>query len=171
MVWSSAQSSKAHSFWNWIQSLWNMFDLLISVSPDDCASILLACLYCRFCDVMAMLPDACEQAFVRCFPSYTYHNTSDEPSKGKDWCGCNVDFDCGFMNSCQEASELIELAMEISEVCYRWESLRCLEIRANHPGWRWLESRCHMGCVSKSLRVTVIIMSKDICDLMQEKPG
>ncbi|XP_016363079.1 myoD family inhibitor domain-containing protein-like [Sinocyclocheilus anshuiensis] len=88
-------------------------------AADDCASILLACLYCRFCDVMAMLPDTCERAFGRCFPSYKYYNTSDEPSKGKDCCSCNVDFDCGFMNSCQDASELIELAMEISEVCYR----------------------------------------------------
>lgn len=96
-----------------------MFDLLICVSPDDCASLLLACLYCRFCDVMAMLPDTCERAFGRCFPSYKYYSTSDEPSKGKDWCSCNVDFDCGFMNSCQDASELLELAMEISEVCYR----------------------------------------------------
>ncbi|XP_052451223.1 myoD family inhibitor domain-containing protein 2-like [Carassius gibelio] len=88
-------------------------------AADDCASILLACLYCRFCDVMAMLPDACERAFGRCFPSYKYYNTSDEPAKGKDCCSCKVDFDCGFMNSCHEASELIELAMEISEVCYR----------------------------------------------------
>ncbi|KAK2885906.1 hypothetical protein Q8A67_016743 [Cirrhinus molitorella] len=100
-------------------STFSSFESYQPDAADDCASILLACLYCRFCDIMAMLPDTCERAFGRCFPSYKYYSTSDEPAKGKDWCSCNVDFDCGFMNSCQEASELIELAMEISEVCYR----------------------------------------------------
>ncbi|XP_048035507.1 myoD family inhibitor domain-containing protein 2-like [Megalobrama amblycephala] len=88
-------------------------------TSDDCASILLACLYCRFCDIITMLPDACERAFIRCFPSYKYYSTSDEQSKGKDWCSCNMEFNCNCMDSCQETSELIELAMEISEVCYR----------------------------------------------------
>ncbi|CAM4682688.1 hypothetical protein PO909_013589 [Leuciscus waleckii] len=88
-------------------------------TADDCATVLLACLYCRFCDIFTMMPDVCERAFIRCFPSCKYFSTSDEQSKGKDWCGCNIEFDCNFMNSCQEASELIELAMEISEVCYR----------------------------------------------------
>ncbi|KAI7789771.1 myoD family inhibitor domain-containing protein 2-like [Triplophysa rosa] len=88
-------------------------------AADDCATLLLACLYCRFCDIMTLLPDACERGFNRCFPSYKYFNATNEQNKAKDCCSCNVDFDCGLMNSCHETSELLELAMEISEVCYR----------------------------------------------------
>ncbi|XP_051517184.1 myoD family inhibitor domain-containing protein 2-like [Myxocyprinus asiaticus] len=88
-------------------------------TADDCATILLACLYCRFYEVIAMLPDTCERVLIHCFPSYKYFSATSEQSKGKDFCSCNMDFDCGLMSSCQETSELLELAMEISEVCYR----------------------------------------------------
>ncbi|XP_040921063.1 myoD family inhibitor domain-containing protein 2-like [Toxotes jaculatrix] len=87
---------------------------------DDCASLLLACLYCRFHELMALLPDTCVRAVSRCFPSYRYIMASSERGQqGKDCCNCKLELDCNFCGSCQDAGELIELAMEISEVCYR----------------------------------------------------
>ncbi|KAM9505701.1 myoD family inhibitor domain-containing protein-like [Salvelinus alpinus] len=86
---------------------------------DDCAAILLACLYCRFYDIVVMVPDTCERAVSRCFPSFKYLNASREQERGSGWCNCNVELDCSCCDSCQEGAELLELAMEISEVCYR----------------------------------------------------
>ncbi|KAM3872050.1 myoD family inhibitor domain-containing protein 2-like [Diretmus argenteus] len=87
-------------------------------SGDDCAAILLACLYCRFHDIVGMIPDACERAISRCFPTYEYIKTSSEKDQRETDCfSCNLD--CDFCSSCQDTAELLELAMEISEVCYR----------------------------------------------------
>ncbi|XP_067096862.1 myoD family inhibitor domain-containing protein 2-like [Osmerus mordax] len=88
-------------------------------SGDDCAAILLECLYCRFCDLLAMLPDTCERAVGRCFPSLKYRNAASEQEKGGDCCSCSLKLDCGCCSACQETAELLELAMEISEVCFR----------------------------------------------------
>ncbi|XP_049921223.1 myoD family inhibitor domain-containing protein 2-like [Epinephelus moara] len=87
---------------------------------DDCAGLLLACLHCRFHELMVLLPDTCERAMSRCFPSYNYITASSEPEQqGKDCCNYKLELDCNCCGSCQDAGELIELAMEISEVCYR----------------------------------------------------
>ncbi|XP_027144594.1 myoD family inhibitor domain-containing protein 2-like [Larimichthys crocea] len=87
---------------------------------DDCAALLLACLYCRFHELMVLLPDTCERAVSRCFPSYRYIKASTErEQQGKDCCNYKVELDCNCCGSCHDAGELIELAMEISEVCYR----------------------------------------------------
>ncbi|XP_055045380.1 myoD family inhibitor domain-containing protein 2 [Misgurnus anguillicaudatus] len=88
-------------------------------AAEDCATVLLACLYCHFFEFIALLPDACERGFHRCFPSYKYYITSNEQNKSKDCCSWNLDCDCSVMDSCHETTELLELAMEISEVCYR----------------------------------------------------
>ena len=89
------------------------------IFPDDCAAILLECLYCRFCDLLAMLPDTCERAVGRCFPFLKYRKAASEQEKGGDCCSCSLKLDCGCCSACQETSELLELAMEISEVCFR----------------------------------------------------
>ncbi|XP_077716964.1 myoD family inhibitor domain-containing protein 2 [Canis aureus] len=47
-----------------------------------------------------------------------YHHTSDESHSRNDR-NCNCDMDCSLFESCHETSECLELAMEISEICYR----------------------------------------------------
>ncbi|XP_039657255.1 myoD family inhibitor domain-containing protein 2 [Perca fluviatilis] len=85
-------------------------------SGDDCATLLLACLHCRFHEFMVLLPDTCERAVSRCFPSYKYIAASSErDQRGKDCCNYHLELDCNCCGSCQDAGELIELAMEISE--------------------------------------------------------
>ncbi|KAM5148038.1 myoD family inhibitor domain-containing protein 2 [Mantella aurantiaca] len=84
----------------------------------ECASLILACLFCHFCDFLIMLPKVCENMVTSiCCPSHRYHHTSDEEQANSD-CNCNCDFDCGLCDACQETGECLELAMEISEVCY-----------------------------------------------------
>ncbi|XP_075429764.1 myoD family inhibitor domain-containing protein 2 [Ascaphus truei] len=86
-------------------------------NEGECASLILACLFCHFCDFLVMLPNACESMLTNmCCPSHRYHHTSDE-DLGND-CNCNCDFDCGLFDVCQESSECLELALEISEICY-----------------------------------------------------
>uniref|UniRef100_A0A8D3CYF7 MyoD family inhibitor domain containing 2 n=1 Tax=Scophthalmus maximus TaxID=52904 RepID=A0A8D3CYF7_SCOMX len=85
---------------------------------EDCAELLLACLYCRFHEVMLLLPETCERALSRCFPSYRHMAAaSDGDESAADCCGRTLD--CRLSDSCQDAGDLVELAMEISEVCYR----------------------------------------------------
>uniref|UniRef100_UPI0037E7205F myoD family inhibitor domain-containing protein 2-like n=1 Tax=Semicossyphus pulcher TaxID=241346 RepID=UPI0037E7205F len=90
-------------------------------TADDCAALLLACLHCRFHELITvLLPDTCERAVSRCFPSYKYIKASSERDQQEsDCCTCKLEVDCNFCGCCQDAGELIELAMEISEVCYR----------------------------------------------------
>ncbi|XP_034393916.1 myoD family inhibitor domain-containing protein 2 [Cyclopterus lumpus] len=87
-------------------------------SGDECAALLLACLHCRFHEFTVLLSDTCERAVSRCFPSYKYVTASSD-QQGMDCCNYKLELDCNCCGSCQDAGELIELAMEISEVCYR----------------------------------------------------
>lgn len=92
---------------------------VLTTLPDDCAALLLACLYCRFHELTVLLSDACERAVSCCFPSYKYIRSLDErDQQDKDCCGSKLELDCNCCGSCKDAGELIELAMEISEVCY-----------------------------------------------------
>ncbi|XP_023261957.1 myoD family inhibitor domain-containing protein 2-like [Seriola lalandi dorsalis] len=94
-------------------------DSYLPGTGDDCAALLLACLYCRFHELIVLLPDTCERAVSRCFPSYNYITASSERDQhGKDCCNYKLELDCNFCGSCQDAGELLELAMEISEMCY-----------------------------------------------------
>ncbi|CAL8319219.1 unnamed protein product [Merluccius merluccius] len=89
---------------------------------DDCAGLVLSCLHCRFGELAATLPEACGRALQRCFPSCTHAALSggEADPPGRDWCSCTaLDLDCSCCHSCQDTAELLELAMEISEVCYR----------------------------------------------------
>lgn len=97
----------------------------LTLSTDDCAALLLACLHCRFHEFMVLLPDTCERAVSRCFPSYRYVRWSAESEQSeKDCCSYKLDMDCNCCGSCRETGEFMELAMEISEVCYRWGAPR-----------------------------------------------
>uniref|UniRef100_A0A9L0RIP7 MyoD family inhibitor domain containing 2 n=1 Tax=Equus caballus TaxID=9796 RepID=A0A9L0RIP7_HORSE len=88
-------------------------------TDEECASLILTCLFCQFWDCLLMLPDTCETVCINlCCPSHRYHHTSDESHSRND-CNCNCDVDCSLFESCHETSECLELAMEISEICYR----------------------------------------------------
>ncbi|XP_044933395.1 myoD family inhibitor domain-containing protein 2 [Mustela putorius furo] len=88
-------------------------------TDEECASLILTCLFCQFWDCLLMLPDTCETVCTNlCCPSHRYHHTSDESHSRND-CSCNCDVDCSLFESCHETSECLELAMEISEICYR----------------------------------------------------
>ncbi|XP_066206461.1 myoD family inhibitor domain-containing protein 2 [Saccopteryx leptura] len=88
-------------------------------TDEECASLILTCLFCQFWDCLLMLPDTCETVCTSlCCPSHRYHHTSDENHSRND-CNCNCDMDCSLFESCHETSECLELAMEISEICYR----------------------------------------------------
>ncbi|XP_051567598.1 myoD family inhibitor domain-containing protein 2-like [Myxocyprinus asiaticus] len=85
---------------------------------EDCAGVVLNFLFCRFYDLCLMLPETCERAANFICPAYMYFSAPVEPVHSSDW-NCNCDFDCGLMDACHETGECLELAMEISEVCYR----------------------------------------------------
>nr|XP_025965549.1 myoD family inhibitor domain-containing protein 2 [Dromaius novaehollandiae] len=88
-------------------------------SDDECATLILACLFCQFWDFLIMLPDTCEHWLIdTCCPSNRYYQTSNEDHANND-CNCDCDIDCSLFESCHETSECLELALEISEVCYR----------------------------------------------------
>ncbi|KAL0978644.1 hypothetical protein UPYG_G00173270 [Umbra pygmaea] len=84
----------------------------------DCAGIVLYCLFCRFNDLILMLPNSCDEVTYRCCPSYRQFSSSVEAMPSND-SNCNCNFDCGLFDTCQDTSEFLELAMEISEICYR----------------------------------------------------
>ncbi|XP_053174004.1 myoD family inhibitor domain-containing protein 2-like [Scomber japonicus] len=88
---------------------------------DDCAGLLLACLYCRFYELLVLLRDSCERAVSRCFPSFKYIKASSEKDQqGLDCWSCKLELDCHLCgSSCKDTAELLELAMEMSEVCHR----------------------------------------------------
>ncbi|XP_075904033.1 myoD family inhibitor domain-containing protein 2 [Nelusetta ayraudi] len=70
----------------------------------DCAGMLLACLFCRFYEVIVTLPDS-------------WDSDADAAAAAADDSGPGCD--CGLLSSCQDASDCVELAMEMSEMCYR----------------------------------------------------
>uniref|UniRef100_A0A8D0DGX6 MyoD family inhibitor domain containing 2 n=1 Tax=Salvator merianae TaxID=96440 RepID=A0A8D0DGX6_SALMN len=84
---------------------------------DECATLILACLFCQFWDFLFMLPDVCENWLTTvCCPSHRYHQTSSDDNNSE--CSCDFDMDCSMFESCHETSECLELALEISQVCY-----------------------------------------------------
>lgn len=88
------------------------------VSPTaDCAEMVLSCLFCRFYDLILLLPASCESSAHNCCPSYAYVEAAAESTADGSEDSC-VDLDCGLLSSCQDASDCLELAMEVSEICY-----------------------------------------------------
>nr|XP_015202693.1 PREDICTED: myoD family inhibitor domain-containing protein-like isoform X2 [Lepisosteus oculatus] len=87
-------------------------------SGNDCATLILTCLFCKFSDFLLMLPDMCENTASLCCPSFKYQHASTDQTASSD-CICNCEFDCSLFDACHETTECLELAMEISEICYR----------------------------------------------------
>ncbi|XP_051059440.1 myoD family inhibitor domain-containing protein 2 [Phodopus roborovskii] len=88
-------------------------------ADEECASLILTCLFCQFWDCLLKLPDTCETVCINlCCPSHRYYSASDENHPRND-CNLTCDMDCSLFESCHETSECLELAMEISEICYR----------------------------------------------------
>ncbi|XP_015226451.1 PREDICTED: myoD family inhibitor-like [Cyprinodon variegatus] len=83
----------------------------------DCADIVLNCLFCRFHEMIPILPDCCQRLTNHCWPSYKHVDPTVESSHSDDDDSC-VELDCGFFGTCQDASDCLELAMEVSEICY-----------------------------------------------------
>lgn len=82
----------------------------------DCAGMVLNCLFCRFYDIILMLPESCERLAKNCCPNYKQVVTTVESAPSNDdYC---MDLDCGLLSNCQDASDCLELSMEISEICY-----------------------------------------------------
>lgn len=82
---------------------------------DLTASLLLACLFCHFSDCLVLLPGTCSTG-VRCLCSHgclpDLYDLCCCPSS------CCTNTDCELLDLCQHTAECVELAMEISEVCY-----------------------------------------------------
>nr|XP_061825554.1 myoD family inhibitor domain-containing protein 2-like [Nerophis lumbriciformis] len=90
------------------------------VTGDDCAELVLACLHCRFHEFLLLLQDTTWRLVTRCWPALDYVAQSGQRDhRGFEGCNCDLGLDWDFCNSCQDSAELLELAMEISEVCYR----------------------------------------------------
>ncbi|XP_069499132.1 myoD family inhibitor domain-containing protein 2 [Ambystoma mexicanum] len=87
-------------------------------TEDECASLILTCLFCQFCDFLFMLPRTCETIVTNiCCPSHRYYYASDEDllhNEGNSSC----DVDCSIFDACHDTSECLELALEISQMCY-----------------------------------------------------
>ncbi|XP_053301916.1 myoD family inhibitor domain-containing protein 2 [Pleuronectes platessa] len=71
----------------------------------DCAGIILNCLFCRF--------DS-----SNCCPNYKQVVTAAESASSSDDDSC-TDLDCGLLSACNEGGDCLELAMEVSELCFR----------------------------------------------------
>ncbi|XP_068171923.1 myoD family inhibitor domain-containing protein 2 [Antennarius striatus] len=84
----------------------------------DCAGMVLNCLFCRFYDMILMLPSSCERVAHHCCFNYKQVVTTAEstPNSNEDSC---IDLDCGLFTSCEDTADCLELAMEVSELCYR----------------------------------------------------
>ncbi|XP_078270012.1 myoD family inhibitor domain-containing protein 2 [Rhinoraja longicauda] len=87
-------------------------------TEDECASLILTCLFCQFYDFLLMLPHTCAHLWTRTC-CYECHKYSTDTSNSSCDCNSKCEFDCGLFDACQETSECLELALEISEVCYR----------------------------------------------------
>ncbi|XP_034440884.1 myoD family inhibitor domain-containing protein 2 [Hippoglossus hippoglossus] len=81
----------------------------LSSSPQsnmgvDCAGIILNCLFCRFYS-------------SNCCPNYKQVVTAAESASSSDDDSC-TNLDCGLLSACNEGGDCLELAMEVSELCF-----------------------------------------------------
>nr|XP_054591727.1 myoD family inhibitor domain-containing protein 2 [Nothobranchius furzeri] len=83
----------------------------------DCADIVLNCLFCQLYDIIHVLPKPCERLTNHCWPNYKHVAPTTESTHNDDD-DSYVDLDCGFCGICHDASDCLELAMEVSEICY-----------------------------------------------------
>ncbi|XP_043977642.1 myoD family inhibitor domain-containing protein 2 [Gambusia affinis] len=83
----------------------------------DCADIVLNCLFCRFHNMIPILPDCSQGLTNHCWGSYRHVDHTRESLHNDDDDSC-VELDCGLFGNCHDASDCLELAMEVSEICY-----------------------------------------------------
>ncbi|XP_075041716.1 uncharacterized protein LOC142101267 isoform X2 [Mixophyes fleayi] len=79
---------------------------------DLSASLLLACLFCHFSDCFVLIPGTC------CSGLHTLCCLPDLQDLCCCPCSCCTNLDCDVLELCQNTAECLELAMEISELCY-----------------------------------------------------
>ncbi|XP_022600759.1 myoD family inhibitor domain-containing protein 2 [Seriola dumerili] len=92
-------------------------DPVSSSQQSNKGGMVLNCLFCRFYDMIGMLPDSCERVARHCCPNYKQVLTTAESTPSSDNDSC-IDLDFGLFSSCHDASDCLELAMEVSELCY-----------------------------------------------------
>ncbi|XP_060108857.1 myoD family inhibitor domain-containing protein 2-like isoform X2 [Heteronotia binoei] len=88
------------------------------VAGDDlCATLLLACLFCRFSDLLALLPGC----FCSCPPLQGCNSMllglCSDP-RCCCCCCCCYGSDGAVLECCYQTGDCLELALEISEMCY-----------------------------------------------------
>ncbi|XP_057685785.1 myoD family inhibitor domain-containing protein 2 [Corythoichthys intestinalis] len=119
-AWDGSSISEAHS--DSLRSSSSVFsdDSYQPISGEDCAELLLACLHCRFHELTHLLVDTFNRAVGHLFPSMSHIAASNENDHyGWECWTCNLELDWDCCGPCQDTAELLELAMEVSEVCYR----------------------------------------------------
>ncbi|XP_068104822.1 myoD family inhibitor domain-containing protein 2-like isoform X1 [Hyperolius riggenbachi] len=84
---------------------------------DLTASLLLACLFCHFSDCLVLMPGTCFSS-LRCLCAFSCLPDLCDLCCCSPSC-CNAAIDCQFLDVCHHTAECLELAMEISELCFR----------------------------------------------------
>ncbi|KAM4020627.1 uncharacterized protein ACNLHF_000979 isoform 2-T2 [Anomaloglossus baeobatrachus] len=84
---------------------------------DLTASLLLACLFCHFSDCLVLMPGTCTSG-VRCLCCHSCLPDLYELCCCPSCCCCCTNPSCELLDMCQNTAECLELAMEISELCY-----------------------------------------------------
>ncbi|KAG8544998.1 hypothetical protein GDO81_021504 [Engystomops pustulosus] len=111
---SSRRSSRGSSVQGPVLSARHIEEAAGDVS-DLTASLLLACLFCHFSDCLLLLPGACSTG-GRCLCSSSC--VPDLPDLCCCPSSCCTNPSCEFLDLCQHTAECLELAMEVSQLCY-----------------------------------------------------
>ncbi|XP_061730822.1 myoD family inhibitor domain-containing protein 2 [Nerophis ophidion] len=105
----------------------NTFNMKPPDDDDICASILLACLFCNPLDCLVATVSGCNQCFWSlCSPLFCCQSATLQPlldaSQHCDVCTCQEQCcsccECSVGNLCLQATECLDLAMEISQMLY-----------------------------------------------------
>ncbi|XP_067837257.1 myoD family inhibitor-like isoform X2 [Heptranchias perlo] len=88
-----------------------------AASDDVCATLLLSCLFCQFSDCCQLLPALCLDWLCCCLCLPCQAWGAHQRDRVCDCrCGCQADY--SVFDACQQTSECLDLALEISELCY-----------------------------------------------------
>lgn len=105
--------------------------LTFYLSWDICAAILLACLFCHPLDCLLATLRGCNECFWSLCSSLCNCNPSTlqpllDVTQYCDFCGCLgiCKSECQVCDICLQATECLDLAMEISQMLYHWSRLQ-----------------------------------------------
>ncbi|XP_051528867.1 myoD family inhibitor domain-containing protein 2 [Myxocyprinus asiaticus] len=105
-------------------------------AEDLCATLLLACLFCKFWDCMLAVGDGCQYCMASICSSLCSKACCCDPSSLEDFmefcpccsctdyveaCGCSCGrgaFDCSICDLCLQTTECLELGMELSQLMF-----------------------------------------------------